>query len=145
MSLQCHRSPWKANLAACFLFCLLVFGIGGRALGGFRAATWANAIGPVVLILSPIVIWSAGAWMLKGHLEMSIVWLVASIVLMVAGLLGVYVDADAWRKEQVTGQETMHLAAFLAMLVQWFVAVLLLAAAGAIRLMSRNELPPRRG
>jgi hypothetical protein len=132
----------RANIAACCLFCLLVFGI-GVALGGFRPAVWSDSVGYLALILSPIVIWSAGAWMLKGHFEMSIVWLVASIVLMVVGLLGVYADADAWRKEKLTGQETMHLAAFLAMLLQWLVAVVLLAACGAIRLLDRTDTPPR--
>jgi hypothetical protein len=132
----------RANLAACLLFSLLVLVIGG-ALGGFRVAAWKDSVGPLALILSPIVIWSAGAWMLKGHHEMSIVWLVASIVLMVVGLLGVYTDADAWRKEKLTGQETMHLAAFFAMLLQWFVAVVLLAASGAVCLLSRSETPPR--
>jgi hypothetical protein len=61
---------------------------------------------------------------------------------MMVGLLGVYVDADAWRKEKLTGQETMHLAAFVAMLLQWLVAVVLLAAAAAVRLLSRNDRGP---
>ncbi len=133
----------RTNLTACCLFCLLVFGI-GASLGGFRAAAWKDSVGYLALILSPIVIWSAGAWMLKGHLEMSIMWLVASIVLMLVGLLGVYADAEAWRKERLTGQETMHLAAFFAMLLQWFLAVPLLAAAGAIRLFTDSDpvIPP---
>lgn len=60
-------------------------------------------------------------------------------------LLGVYVDADAWRREKLTGQETMHFAAFLAMLLQWLAAAVLLAAAGAICLLDRREIPPRSG
>ena len=62
---------------------------------------------------------------------------------MVVGLLGVYADADAWRKEKLIGQETMHLAAFLAMLLQWLAAVVLLTACGAICLLDRTETPPR--
>jgi hypothetical protein len=132
----------RANLVVCCLFCLMVLAI-GMALDGFPRGAWSDSIGSLALILSPIVIWSAGAWMLKGHVELSITWLVASIVLMAVGLIGVYTDADAWRQERLTGQETMHLAAFLAMLLQWFAAVVLLSAAGAIRLLSRNEFPPR--
>lgn len=130
----------RANLAACIVFCLLALGI-GVVVGDVRWTSLKESAGGFALLISPIVIWSSGAWMLKGHEELSIAWLVASIVLMMVGLLGIYVDSDAWRREKLTGQETMHFAGFLAMLLQWLMAVVLLAAAGAICLFSRNDLP----
>jgi hypothetical protein len=128
-------SIFRANLAACLLFGLLILGL-DIAIGGFRPMTLQDSIVPFALLMSPTLVWSAGAWTLKKHEGLSIVWLVASIVLMMVGLLGVYADLDAWRREKLTGQETMHLGAFLAMLLQWLVALPLLLAAGAIRLFN---------
>jgi hypothetical protein len=92
---------------------------------------------------SPIVIWSAGAWILKGRRWAPIVWLAASIVMIVVGLLGVYTDVSAMRQEKMIDEDAMHLAAFAAMLLQWFVALALLAVAGVVRIFTRSSLPTR--
>jgi hypothetical protein len=131
----------KVNLAACALFFLGVFGVVGL-VGGLPWTSAQDAAWPLAFT-SPIVIWSAGAWLLKRHGPASFAWLTASIVLMAVQLLAVYVDVDAARRERMTRQETMHLAAFLALLLHWFVALVLLAAAGLVRLLAGDAFEER--
>ncbi len=80
----------KANLAACFLLFLGVLGI-VSLVDGVR---WPPAEDAVLLFAftSPIVICSAGAWILRRHRRASFVWLAASIVLMAVELVGIYTD-----------------------------------------------------
>ena len=131
----------RANLYACLLFCLPflvlpvleLFGV----FGGSRRWPTAEDAAVLLALMSPIVIWSTGAWILKGHSWMSIAWLAASIVLMLVGLLGLYLDIEATVRERRTGEETMHLGAFFAMILQWFVAVVLLAVLLFARILTR--------
>lgn len=124
----------KANLTACFLFVLAVVGI-ATVVGGLG---WPAADDAVWLLafMSPVIAWAAGAWVLSRLRWVSVVWLAISIALMAVGLMGIYVDVHTARQEKLTGEETMHLAAFLALLLQWFVALVLLVIVGAICLFT---------
>jgi hypothetical protein len=86
----------------------------------------------LIAFLSPVVAWATGAWILNRRRGASVAWLAVSILLMTTGLVGIYADVAATRQEKLTGQYTTHLAAFGAMLLQWFVAIALLAVIGVL-------------
>jgi hypothetical protein len=127
----------KINLAACVVFVLASLGI--LLYGGIPIILLSSDLLVVLIYASPTLLWITGAWAARRRRWSSIVWLVASILLMSIGLFGLYADAQTAREEAITKQQTQQLGGFLAMLLQWAVGLPLLAILGVIWLVKRRD------
>ena len=128
----------KINLAVCAVFVLAAAGI---LLTGSDFTTFSLIDLRILMIfLSPTLLWAVGAWVGRRHPWSSIVWLVASILLMSVELYALYLDAETMRKEAITKEYTQQIGGFLAMLLQWVVGLPLIAILAGIWLLDRDDL-----
>jgi hypothetical protein len=120
----------KINLAVCVVFVLAAVGI---LLTDSNLTTFSrDDIRVLLIFLSPTLLWTVGAWVCRRRLGSSIVWLVASILLMSAQLFAMYLDAETMRQQAITKAYAQQFAGFLAMLLQWAVGLPLIAAILAV-------------
>jgi hypothetical protein len=129
---------FAANLAACLVFALAIFGIGSLASGSLPPLTLEDMT-IVAAYTSPAWLWAGGAWAARGRRRLPIAWLSASVVLMTIGVLAFFLDAWNIRLEP-PGEETQQLGGFVAIFLQWAVGIVLLWAFGLV-----NELTQLNG
>jgi hypothetical protein len=112
---------FKINLAACIVF---VLGSIGLCLSGPIPTTFHPSDLVILLFFwSPVLLWAGGAWAFRNRGWPSIVWLLASILLMSAELVALYLEAEKAREEAITHQQTQSILGFLVILLEWAVGL----------------------
>ena len=127
---------FRVNLAASVVFALASVGV--LLFGSDLSQQWTSDVLWIVLfLLSPALLWAAGARVVRGRRWSSSVWLVASALFLSLELYALILEAMKYRQEAMTGEYTQSIGGFLTVLLQWAAGLLLLAILAVIGFITK--------